>query len=75
MSTAHHVCLLPLCREQGYGLMCVGYPLTDLVLEIVPEDEVYELQFGAAFASQVRSMGFWVACMLPCHLTADYGGL
>lgn len=35
-------------REQGYGLMCVGYPLTDCVLETVPEDEIYDLQFGAA---------------------------
>ena len=37
-------------KAQGYGLMCVGYPLTDLVLETVPEDEVYELQFGKPFA-------------------------
>jgi len=35
---------------QGYALMCVGFPLSDLVLETVPEDEAYELQFGAAFA-------------------------
>jgi len=35
-------------REQGYGLMCVGYPLTDCVLETVPEDEIYNLQFGEA---------------------------
>lgn len=41
-------------REQGYGLMCVGYPLTDMVLQTVSEDEVYELQFGASFAQQVR---------------------
>jgi ferredoxin len=39
-------------REQGYGLMCVGYPLSDLVLETVGEDEVYDLQFGASFATQ-----------------------
>ncbi|GFH26310.1 2Fe-2S ferredoxin-type domain-containing protein [Haematococcus lacustris] len=39
-------------KEQGYGLMCVGYPLTDLVLETVSEDEVYELQFGEYFAKQ-----------------------
>ncbi|KAL4859706.1 Ferredoxin C 2 [Chlorella vulgaris] len=36
-------------REQGYALMCVGYPMSDLVLETVPEDEAYELQFGRAF--------------------------
>ena len=29
--------------------MCVGFPLTDLVLETVPEDEVYELQCGRYF--------------------------
>ncbi len=39
-------------KQQGYGLMCVGFPLTDLVLETVPEDEAYELQFGAAFAQR-----------------------
>eukprot|EP00798_Chlamydomonas_sp_ICE-L_P014071 gene14071-20017_t len=38
-------------REQGYGLMCVGYPLTDLVLESVDDDEVYDLQFGSTFAA------------------------
>jgi ferredoxin len=36
-------------RERGYALMCVGFPLTDLELETVPEDEVYDLQFGKAF--------------------------
>ena len=44
-------------RAQGYALMCVGYPLTDLVLETVSEDEVYELQFGESFATQVRAWG------------------
>jgi len=39
-------------KEQGYALMCVGFPLTDLVLETVPEDEVYEMQFGKFFESQ-----------------------
>jgi ferredoxin len=39
-------------RERGYALMCVGYPLSDLVLETVPEDEVYDLQFGDVFASR-----------------------
>lgn len=52
-------------RAQGYGLMCVGYPLTDLVLETVTEDEVYELQFGESFATQVRgaSFGMHVKCL------------
>eukprot|EP00197_Chlamydomonas_leiostraca_P002911 CAMPEP_0202857298 /NCGR_PEP_ID=MMETSP1391-20130828/297_1 /ASSEMBLY_ACC=CAM_ASM_000867 /TAXON_ID=1034604 /ORGANISM="Chlamydomonas leiostraca, Strain SAG 11-49" /LENGTH=307 /DNA_ID=CAMNT_0049536083 /DNA_START=60 /DNA_END=983 /DNA_ORIENTATION=- len=39
-------------KEQGYALMCVGYPLTDLVLETVSEDEIYELQFGKYFEEQ-----------------------
>lgn len=38
-------------REQGYALMCVGFPTTDCVLETVPEDEVYDLQFGRQFAA------------------------
>ncbi|KAK9824561.1 hypothetical protein WJX72_011315 [[Myrmecia] bisecta] len=42
-------------RERGYALMCVGYPLSDLVLETVEEDEVYDLQFGKAFAEQATS--------------------
>lgn len=32
--------------------MCVGYPRSDLVLSTVPEDEVYDLQFGRAFQEQ-----------------------
>lgn len=39
-------------KENGYALMCVGYPLTDLVLETVEEDEVYDLQFGRNFEEQ-----------------------
>lgn len=42
-------------RERGYALMCVAFPLTDCRMETVPEDEVYDLQFGSAFAAQVRS--------------------
>ena len=29
---------------QGYALMCVSMPLTDCVLETVPEDDAYMLQ-------------------------------
>ena len=29
--------------------MCIGYPRSDLVLETVEEDEVYDLQFGQYF--------------------------
>lgn len=36
--------------------MCVGFPLTDLVLETVPEDEVYMLQFGKHFDEYATSL-------------------
>ena len=32
-------------REEGYGLTCVAYPRSDLVLELQDEDEVYDRQF------------------------------
>jgi len=37
-------------QQQGYALLCVSYPLSDLVVETQDEDEVYELQFGRHFA-------------------------
>lgn len=36
-------------KQKGYALMCIGYPRSDLVLETVEEDEVYDLQFGQYF--------------------------
>lgn len=39
-------------REAGFGLMCVGFPRSELVLETVEEDEVYDMQFGRSFAEQ-----------------------
>ena len=39
-------------KDQGFALMCVGYPKTDLVLETVEEDEIYDLQFGHVFDEQ-----------------------
>lgn len=36
-------------KDMGYALMCIGFPKSDLVLETVEEDEVYELQFGKYF--------------------------
>ena len=39
-------------KERGYALMCVGFPKSDLVLETVDEDEVYDLQFGRPFEEQ-----------------------
>ncbi|XP_003561243.1 ferredoxin, chloroplastic [Brachypodium distachyon] len=37
-------------REQGYALLCVGYPSSDVEVETQDEDEVYWLQFGRYFA-------------------------
>lgn len=42
--------LSPQLRSQGYALLCVSYPLSDLEVETQDEDEVYELQFGQYFA-------------------------
>ncbi|WP_416674448.1 2Fe-2S iron-sulfur cluster-binding protein [Egbenema bharatensis] len=41
--------LSPNLREQGYALLCVCYPRSDLEVETQDEDEVYELQFGQHF--------------------------
>ncbi|GAB4366253.1 MAG: 2Fe-2S iron-sulfur cluster binding domain-containing protein [Elainellaceae cyanobacterium] len=41
--------LSPKLREQGYALLCVSYPRSDLEVETQDEDEVYELQFGRYF--------------------------
>ncbi|MDX2272897.1 MAG: 2Fe-2S iron-sulfur cluster-binding protein [Cyanobacteriota bacterium] len=41
----------PDLQEQGYVLYCVAYPMSDLEGEAGQEDEVYELQFGAAHRS------------------------
>jgi ferredoxin len=36
-------------QRQGYALLCVGYPRSDIEVETQDEDEVYELQFGQYF--------------------------
>jgi ferredoxin len=36
-------------RQQGYALLCVSYPRSDMEVETQAEDEVYELQFGRYF--------------------------
>ncbi|MCM1982745.1 2Fe-2S iron-sulfur cluster-binding protein [Lyngbya confervoides] len=36
----------PEIMEQGYALLCVAYPRSDLQIESEQEDVVYHLQFG-----------------------------
>ncbi len=36
----------PEVQQQGYALLCVSYPRSDLKIETEKEDEVYHLQFG-----------------------------
>ena len=42
--------LSPKLKEEGYALLCVSYPRSDLEVETQDEDEVYEMQFGRYFA-------------------------
>lgn len=41
--------LSPELQQNGYALLCVSYPRSDLEVETQDEDEVYELQFGRYF--------------------------
>lgn len=36
----------PALQEQGYALLCVAHPRSDLKIETEKEDTVYQLQFG-----------------------------
>lgn len=36
----------PELQKQGYALLCVSYPRSDLKIATNKEDEVYHLQFG-----------------------------
>jgi ferredoxin len=36
----------PELQSQGYALLCVSYPRSDIKLNTEKEDEVYQLQFG-----------------------------
>ncbi len=49
--------LSPHLRRQGYALLCVSYPRSDLEVETQDEDEVYELQFGRYFGRGKVRMG------------------
>ncbi len=49
--------LSPGLRAQGYALLCVSYPCSDIEVETQDEDEVYELQFGRYFARGKVRMG------------------
>lgn len=42
-------------KDKGFALMCVGYPRSDLVLETVEEDEIYDMQFGDSFNQQATN--------------------
>ncbi|BAZ44476.1 2Fe-2S ferredoxin [Chondrocystis sp. NIES-4102] len=42
--------LSPKLKDQGYALLCVSYPRSDLEVETQEEDEVYQMQFGRYFA-------------------------
>ncbi|MBF2000134.1 MAG: 2Fe-2S iron-sulfur cluster binding domain-containing protein [Synechococcales cyanobacterium M58_A2018_015] len=44
----------PELREQGYALLCVAYPRSDLKIETEKEDTVYQLQFGQFQESKSR---------------------
>jgi ferredoxin len=43
--------LSPELQQQGYVLLCISYPRSDLKIEAGKEDEVYETQFGQPSAS------------------------
>ncbi|OCQ92456.1 ferredoxin [Oscillatoriales cyanobacterium USR001] len=44
-------------QKQGYALLCVSYPCSDIEVETQDEDEVYELQFGRYFGKGKIKVG------------------
>lgn len=44
-------------KEAGYALLCVAYPKGDAVVQTLDEDEVYDKQFGNAFAERALKPG------------------
>jgi ferredoxin len=57
MSGALGLTLLLPPGTQGYALMCVGFPRSDLVLQMVEEDEVYDQQVRAAGRAEAARAG------------------
>ncbi|HEY9658140.1 MAG TPA: 2Fe-2S iron-sulfur cluster-binding protein [Allocoleopsis sp.] len=44
----------PALQAQGYALLCVSYPRSDLKIETEKEETVYQLQFGQFQESKGR---------------------
>lgn len=42
----------PKLKEDGYALLCVAFPKSDLEVVLQDEDEVYDKQFGKSFAQR-----------------------
>lgn len=42
----------PKLKEEGYALLCVAFPKSDLEVVLQDEDEVYDKQFGKSFAER-----------------------
>lgn len=43
--------LLKELRDEGYALLCVSYPQSDIECTLQAKDEVYVKQFGSSFES------------------------
>jgi ferredoxin len=52
-------------QQEGYALLCVSYPRSNLVVETQSEDEVYKLQFGQYFPHEKPSFFGRVKSGLP----------
>jgi len=44
-------------QKEGYALLCVCYPRSNIEVETQDEDEVYELQFGRYFGKGKVKVG------------------
>jgi len=50
MKQTHLLGMSEALRKEGYALLCVSFPESDVEAELVEEDEVYIKQFGQYFA-------------------------